>query len=96
MATDTERIAFRLKHIIPRLTKVKPDSLTSSTPAPLKVDEPQELEFHMTWGKVAGKPLYTLSLFFLINSINKLFFSNSQGLGTAGWPPCFSNARLAG
>jgi len=58
MATDTERIAFRLKHIIPRLTKVKPDSLTSSTPAPLKVDEPQELEFHMTWGKVAGNHFY--------------------------------------
>ena len=57
MAEEKEKITlFRLQHIIPRsLTqsafhKNGLTTIISSTP-----DCPQEVEFQMTWGKIAGK-----------------------------------------
>ena len=58
---DSERLLFRVKHIIPRSI-----SSTGSLPFAYKKDGivgkssgtepgcPQDVEFQMTWGKVAG------------------------------------------
>ena len=46
MTDEAGRLQFRLQNIIPR---------SLSTP---KVAGPEEVEFQMTWGKVAGTKVY--------------------------------------
>lgn len=52
MASESEKLIFRLQHIIPRnlsdIHKFKETSAAST-------NVPQEIEVQMTWGKVAGR-----------------------------------------
>lgn len=59
MSSDEQKLLFRLQHIIPRtLATAAPASAESrELMAAVKTStdgQPQEVEFQMTWGKVAG------------------------------------------
>lgn len=51
MADESEKLLFRMQHIIPRnlsaMKKLKETPATST-------NVPQEIEVQMTWGKIAG------------------------------------------
>ena len=53
MANDSEKILFRLNHIIPKSLslKIKENENIGKIDA---TDGPQEIFFQMTWGKIAG------------------------------------------
>jgi len=59
MADSEKRLLFRLQHIIPRLSAVSalPGSTDTSslTPNSDGIYGPEEIEFHLTWGKIAAK-----------------------------------------
>lgn len=63
MAEDSARLLFRLQHIIPQSvpnSQMKKDVsmfVTKHTPAS-SPDEPGEIEFQMSWGKIAGNPVH--------------------------------------
>jgi len=58
MADSEKRLLFRLQHIIPRLSAVsalpKPMDDSIQTPNSDGLYGPEEIEFQMTWGKIAG------------------------------------------
>lgn len=57
MASDEERLAFRLRHIIPRsLTPASysKNGLMTVLQKPASPNEPEEVEIQMTWGKIYG------------------------------------------
>ncbi len=60
MASEDERLAFRLRHIIPRsltpATYSKSGSMTVLR-KPSSPNEPEEVEIQMTWGKIYGNLL---------------------------------------
>ncbi len=57
---NSEKIAFRLRHIVPRnfVSSFHQSHSGSSEKAPvvryLNPDGSEEIEFQMTWGKIAG------------------------------------------
>lgn len=61
MADDASRLLFRLQHILPRTFSIcaaQSRQITQCSQSPtievLQHDESQEVEFQMTWGKIAG------------------------------------------
>ena len=65
MAEDSARLLFRLKHILPRsvpYSQMKKD--VSMFPTNMDIhntsflNDPGEIEFQMTWGKIAGIAIF--------------------------------------
>ena len=55
MANDSERLLFRLNHIIPKsLSLINEDTNKKANSIPVD-NGPQEVFFQMTWGKIAGR-----------------------------------------
>jgi hypothetical protein len=62
MASDAEKLLFRMQHIIPQqLASVAVNDKDTSS-SPLNGNNPMEIEFQMTWGKVAGRSIYIYSI----------------------------------
>lgn len=56
MAEESEKLLFRLQHIIPRsLSAASSSNISSSANKTNSVDTPEELTFQMSFGKLAGK-----------------------------------------
>ena len=57
MSDDAEkRLMYRLQRIIPRNLNYLASTLSPQTTSDkVALDDPHEIEFHMTWGKIAGE-----------------------------------------
>ena len=53
-ASDQDKLLFRLHHIIPRTLQHANVPSSGALESPTPTNYPREIEFQMTWGKIAG------------------------------------------
>ncbi len=81
MADDRDKLLFRMKHLVPKLSHPRLDIIDQSSiqnSASLQQsNEPEEVIFAMTWGNLRGKHSY---YFFFIHRWEVLYFLFSKML----------------
>lgn len=91
----SERLLFRMQHIIPRLMSTAGQSESTKS---VSADGPVEMTYPMTYGKIAGRGNFHVCGLIFGSACHLIVcrLKTSQSLGSARWPAGVCDSRVVG